>query len=146
MAGAKPKFTPKRKEQFLEHYKLNGLINKSAHLVDVDPETVRRHRKGDATFDDAMKTALRDFQDTLETAAYERAVDGIETDIIQKGVVVGTRVEYSDRLLELMLKRHIPAYRDKSQVDMNVGGGVLIVPQGEQSSKDWEAKNKKRGK
>lgn len=46
--------------------------------------------------------------------------------------------KYSDRMLELEAKRVDPTYRDKSQVDLNVTGGLLVVPGTAPSQRDWE--------
>lgn len=35
--------------------------------------------------------------------------------------------EYSDRLLELLLRRHFVQYREKSEVSMNHSGSVTVV-------------------
>lgn len=56
--------------------------------------------------------------------------------------------KFSDRMLELDVKRVDPTYRDKSTVDLNhAGGGVLVAPEG-QDPEDWikeqEEKNKER--
>lgn len=45
--------------------------------------------------------------------------------------------KYSDRMLELEAKRVDPAYRDKGQMDVNVRGGLLVVP-GMASEEDFE--------
>ena len=45
----------------------------------------------------------------MEDAAYSRAVEGVATPIFDKqGKQVGKKVEYSDRLLELLLKSKRP--------------------------------------
>jgi hypothetical protein len=44
----------------------------------------------------------------------------------------------SDRLLELEVKRGDPSYRDKGQLDVNVTGGLLIVPGTAPTEKEWE--------
>lgn len=49
---------------------------------------------------------------------------------------------YSDKLMELLLKRHIPEFRDKQQVDLNVNTGVLRVEH-QVSREDWEARLEK---
>ncbi len=45
----------------------------------------------------------------------------------------------SDRMLELMLKRHMPEYRDKFEMDITTTGGVLAIPvSGARTNEDWE--------
>lgn len=55
-----------------------------------------------------------------------------------KGPAVVT--EYSDRLLETMLKAHDNRFRDKQVTEVNINGGVLFAPQPASSSSDWEKK------
>lgn len=47
--------------------------------------------------------------------------------------------KYSDRMLELEAKRVDPGYREKGSIDMNVTGGVLVVP-GMASEQEFERK------
>jgi len=140
--GRKTKFTPARKHKFLEAFRRLGLLHTSAAVVDVVPETIRRHRKDDSTFAADYDEALQDFRETLESEAYRRAVHGLKEEIYYQGGVVGTKLNYSDRMLELLLKRHIPEFRDKHQVDMNISGGVLVVPGNEETAEEWEARLK----
>lgn len=46
----------------------------------------------------------------LESAAYQRAVLGVEEDVYYQGEVVGTATKYSDSLLAKMLQARVPGY------------------------------------
>lgn len=140
--GRKTRFTPRRREKFLEVFRRTGLLNKSAEAVDVHPETVRRARKDDADFAADYDEALQYFREILEEEATRRAIEGCQEEIYYQGDVCGTRRNYSDRMLELLLKRHIPEFRDKHTVDMTVGGGVLVVPGNQESVEEWEQRQK----
>lgn len=71
-----------------------------------------------------------------------RDEDGVPTGKTEKRermkMVPTFKLVKSDRLLELEVKRVDPSYRDKSTVDMNVSGGLLIVPGQATTEKDWE--------
>lgn len=57
---------------------------------------------------------------------------------VERPVMVPAYVrKYSDRMLELEAKRVDPAYRDKGQMDVNVTGGILVVP-GKSTEEDFE--------
>lgn len=57
--------------------------------------------------------------------------------VLEPVLVPATIRKFSDRMLELDLKRVDPTYRDKSSVDVNAtGGGVLVAPAGV-SPEDW---------
>jgi hypothetical protein len=133
-----------QKQNFLTLYRKTGLLNVSAKGAATCTTTILATRKADPDFDAAVNEALQDFREILEKEAFRRAVEGCPEDIIQKGECVGTRVVYSDRILELMLKRHIPAYRERQTVDMNVAGGVLVVPGTKETMDEWEQRNRSK--
>lgn len=122
-------FDEERKAEFLRYYAATGQHNKSAYAVGITPETVRQHRKKFPEFGNAVLEAYRDFQESLETEAVRRGRGGTLKPIFQKGMKVGEVREYSDTLLLEMLRRHIPEYRHRQQVDVNHTGGVLVVPE-----------------
>ena len=132
------KFNKRAKDKFLAHFREHGLLHLAAKAANVTTETVRNHRKDDPEFSEAYDTALEEFRDELEQEAYRRAVQGVEEDHYFKGDHTHTTVKYSDRLMELLLKRHRPEYRDKITADVNVQGGVLLLPTNELDSKEWE--------
>jgi hypothetical protein len=136
------KFNAKAKQKFLEKLREIGLKNRAAECAGVNYETVRVHCKADPEYAAQVDEAWGHFRELLEAAAYKRAVDGIPHEVPTKDGIIFKTV-YSDRLLELMLKRHIPQYREKQQIDMKHSGGVLIVPGSEESSKEWEARHRK---
>ena len=140
--GLPTKFTPRVQETFLKLYRGNGVINRSSHDLNISPETPRQHAMKHPEFAAAMAQALQDYRDTLEIEAYRRAVEGVEKPVYYKGVVVGQVLEYSDRMLELKLKRHIPEYRDRHTLDVTHAGGVLVVHKAHATSEDWEKEEK----
>ena len=136
--GLPTKFTPQVQETFLKLYRGNGVINRSAHDLKISPETPRQHAKKHPEFAARMAQALQDYRDVLEMEAHRRAVEGIDKPVYYKGSVVGHIREYSDRMLELKLKRNIPEYRDRHTLDVTHGGGVLVVHRVAETSEDWE--------
>jgi hypothetical protein len=72
---------------------------------------------------------------TLESAAYERAVKGVERGVWYKGECVGHERDYSDGLLAQMLKARVPGYGETSgHSGMTVN--VAIMPRAE-SYAEW---------
>jgi len=132
-----------RKRAFCVKYAELGVLRQAAKAVKVDPTTIERQRKSDPSFDEAVKAAYADYCETLEREAHTRAVEGWMEPVFQGGRCVGEVLKKSDRILELVLKRHIPGYRDKQQVDMNVTGGVLVIPPTPKTSEEWEAQQGK---
>lgn len=153
------KFTPKRRETFLEELRLLGLINMSARAAGISPQTVRNHREVDNEFDNAVQEALEDYAERVRLEVRRRAIEGTTTLKFFKGMPIMVPVvdedgntfededgkmllepyrerQFSDRLLELEAKRVDPAYRDKGQLDVNVKSGVLVVP-GAMTKEQW---------
>lgn len=126
-------------QKFLDNYALTGLLGHSARAADMSPENVRRRRMADEEFAKACEEALQTYRETLEMEVHRRAVSGWDEPVYQKGEFVGTIRRYSDRLLELQVKRHIPEYRDKFSIAAEVKGGVMVVPATPGSMDDWEA-------
>lgn len=154
------KFTDKRRETFLQGVRDLGRVNQAARAAGVSPQTVRNHRDDDRDFDALVAEALEDYAEKVRSEVYRRAIEGVPTMKFHQGLPVMKPVmdeagneyvdedgkplmeiyverQYSDRLLELEAKRVDPAYRDKSTVDMNVKGGVLVVP-APMSADEWE--------
>ncbi len=136
------KFTPQIQTAFLKLYRECGVINTCAHTLQISPETPRQHALKHEDFKEGMAEALQDYRDMLENEAHRRAVTGIKRAIYYKGEVVGHELLYSDRILELKLKRNIPEYRDKFSLDVEHKGGVLVVHTVALSSKEWEDETK----
>lgn len=84
--------------------------------------------RGDDSWREAWNDAYNQFRDSLEQEAFRRARDGVITKWRFSKQKDGTyrrepeEMEYSDRLMEVLLKGHFPdRYRDKLFVAGNVG-------------------------
>lgn len=147
-SGIGREFTPDRWEVFLAEYAKFGLLGQAARAADVSPETIRKYRRDIPEFAEMFDQALADFRESLEKEVHRRAVEGWDEPVYQKGELCGTIRRHSDRMLELLAKRHIAEYRDKVTVDANVKGGVMVVPSSATDMDDWEKNfgEKARGK
>jgi len=85
--------------------------------------------------------ALEAFRDSVEMGAITRARDGWDEPVFQQGGQVGTVKKFSDRLMEVVLKRHRPEYRDRATQDLNIAGGVLVVGDVAKTVEEWAAKH-----
>ena len=160
LSDPRVKFNQKVRNRYLRVLTTTGRKYEAARAAGVCPQTVKDHQKVDPEFDSACERAMELYRDHLEGEVYRRAVEGVEEPVYQKGTRVldilvdknGQPVldeegeaqfvpayvrKFSDRMLELHVKRHIPEYRDKATLDVNASGGVLAVP-GQQSDVDWE--------
>ena len=135
------RFDTQRKLRFLTLYRLTGQLQRSARESGISPHTVRAHVKSDTDFKLAMEEAYGDFKESLESEVMRRAVMGWEEPVYQQGILAGTVRKYDSRLMELLVKRHIPEYKERYEVQHNITGGLVAVPAGSQSVDDWAKAN-----
>lgn len=125
-------------ELYLEAVSKLGVIMRAVDQVPgLSWATVQHWRRKDPDFEARLRDARGAFSERLETEAVRRATLGVEEPVFYKGNQVATVRKPSDRLLELLLKKHNPEFRDKVTADVNVRGGVLVVPGVAPSIEDW---------
>ena len=111
---------PSRRRRFLEELARGWSVSKAAQTSGVSRAQIYRWRKEDPQFAADWNEAYEVGVDVLEDAAYSRAVEGIATPIFnQEGNQVGEKVEYSDRLLELLLKSKRPRVYGRQENSFN---------------------------
>jgi len=121
----------KKKNDFLNALLKTGLRSKAADMSGISRQSHYLWLKTDDEYAMAYEKVRQMLIDTMEDAAYERAVNGIDRKIWFKGEEVGTQKEYSDTLLALLLKANMPEkYKDKSETTVNVDDGRSLM--------DWE--------
>lgn len=119
--------TETNREIYLRVLSLSGQYMTAADAVGCDRRTGLRLRETDPEFAEQCEVALERYRATLVEEARRRAVDGIDKAVIGgqfKDEIILYEKQYSDRLLELMLKRHIPEFRDSSKVETS--GNVTV--------------------
>ena len=129
--------------RFCQVYSGSSLMTKAAKAAGVSVSTVRNYIKTNPMFQEMFEDAKMVYRDRIVETVVQRAVDGIEEPIIggmARDQVVAYKRVYSDRLLELEAKRVEHGYRDKGGVEINTGGGVLVVQAGNMDEGDWEKK------
>lgn len=127
---------------FLDHLTRTGRYAHSAIKAKIELSTITRLRKNDREFSNMCEERMAVFRDRLEKECYRRAVEGWDEAIFDKlGRPVGTVRKFDGKLLELMLKRHIPEFRDKMEVSNVHSGGVLVVPVVAPNAQAWLQQN-----
>lgn len=124
---ASSRFTPKRQEHYLAVLEETGEPALARHEVGFTYETIRQHRMKNPGFEEAEEEALRIYRAKLAQEVHRRGVEGVQEPIYWNGMVVGWVTKYSDRLLELHIKRHNPEYRDKFTVKQEHSGAVGLL-------------------
>lgn len=114
-------------EAFLEQYAIYGIVTTACEMTGVDRRKVYRWKESDEAFAERFKEAEVKANELLLQEARRRAIEGVPRYVIQKGKVVNYKGkpiiqnEYSDRLLELLLKGKMPeTFRDR--VDNTISG------------------------
>lgn len=130
--------TEARKRIFLEELRRHGVVAEAARVASPLAQSkngasktfyAERHR--DFLFAEAWDDAVEQADARLEAEAVRRAVEGVERGVFQKGTRAvdhdgkpATVTEYSDRLLEVLMRSRISRYSEKRQVEVNVNHGV----------------------
>jgi len=111
--------TQRKQTLYLKGVARLGTQTAGCRAAKVDSRTVYQWREHDPTFIARERLAKEELADSLEAEAVRRGVLGVTVPVYQAGRFVGTRVEYSDALLTLVLRGARPEkYRDR--VDLAV--------------------------
>ncbi len=125
------KFNADVRDAYLTHLAETGERYGACHAAGMSYVQVTQYYRPsgdhyDETFAEAREAALAAFAEMLAREVRRRAVEGwIERELQDKdGNVVGHVTKFSDRLLELALKRADPAYREHVKVDSTLEASV----------------------
>lgn len=127
------RFDLERKIEFCSQLAQCGTPAAICRRIGVNHSTFRVHLNKDLDFRQMYAEAMLEFNDRLATEAYRRGVEGVPKAVYYKGDRVdkpGDVMEYSDRLLELLLKKNDPAFRDRSTVEnlnANIDMGAMTL-------------------
>ncbi len=140
-------FDERARRVFLEALQRTGMVGISADAAGVRHQTVYRMTKKNEYFAEMYQEALCAYRDGIEKEAHRRAVDGVKKGVWYRGARVGTEREYSDSLMQTLLKGNRPEkYRDRLDVDARVIAGVMVIAtadaQEPEQSDSWADENR----
>lgn len=133
------RFDEAAQERYLTHLAKTGRKGDSCAAANVCYQTIADHREKNPEFAKLADRAYQQYCAKVESEITRRAIEGVERPIYQQGELVGFETVYSDKLLELHAKRHIREYTDRTEVNANVAGGVMVMPAQAMSEDDWES-------
>lgn len=134
----KVKFDDHLKEIFLNDLSFHGKPVLACKAVDIHATTYREHYKNDPDFAQAVDEAIETLNAERASQIEQEALSGaVRQTFNGKGELVGEQRVYETKLREMILKRSDPAYRETSNLDVNVKGGCLVLP-AVVSLDDWE--------
>lgn len=97
-----------------------GNLSKAIEVTGVARASHYKWMKHDPVYTAVYDKQYRRSITILETEAIRRAIDGVAEDVYHNGMVVGSKMKYSDNLLMFLMKQRDPSYRD-NQPQTNVG-------------------------
>ena len=119
------RLTPGKVKTLLRELEKTGNLTAAAAKIDVTPQAIYKKMQTDKLLADAIEVARNKSARDIESELRRRGIEGVEEDVWHNGEVVGTKVRYSDRLLELLAKGNIPKYgklEERFGVQVNIGG------------------------
>jgi hypothetical protein len=115
-----------RRRRFLAALGRTATVTEACDAAGIERSTAYRWRESSPAVVKAWDAAVARVVDRLEAEAVRRAADGWEEPVYQQGREVGRVLKFSDRMLELLLKRHKPEFRDKAAVELSGPNGGAV--------------------
>lgn len=120
-----PEERTRKQTRFLARYRASGNVMHACTYAGIHRSTFYEWRDHDAAFKARLAEVEPDVDDTLEAAAFERAVKGVPSFVVSQGkLVYGPNKKplierkYSDTLLVTLMKARMPEkYKDRSQIE-----------------------------
>lgn len=111
-----PEFDDVRKADWLKVYADTASDTSACTAVCISYNTYLDALENDKRFEGAVKQVRKLAIEMLEVEARRRAYHGIRKPIYCQGVIVGHETQYSDKMLELLLKAEKPdKYRERKE-------------------------------
>lgn len=133
-----------KKIKFLMALSETGRIMEACNKAGIAHNSMRLWRAANAEFAEEIQCAFKVYAESLEREAHRRGVEGYEEPVFGNmgpgmgSGEVGRVRKFSDRLLEIMLKKNNPEFRDSVKVDANFSGGVLVVERAAATVPEWK--------
>lgn len=115
---------PQQMQEYLSDLQANGGYMSAADAIGCNPNEISEYRKKNEKFRNLCNEALSKYQENIIKAAHRRAVHGVKRNVYFRDQKIDEKIEYSDSLMALFLKRADPegfASREKIEVQGNVG-------------------------
>ena len=108
MTRGRPARTDRARENFLGVLRETCNVSESARAAGIGRRTAYEWKEAEADFAAEWEDAEQEAADKLEREAWRRAVEGVDKPVTFQGIITATYKEYSDRMLEILLKGHRP--------------------------------------
>lgn len=121
MPRGRPVRTDRAREAFLTVLRETCNVSEAARAANIGRTVAYEWRADDPAFAAAWADAEQEAADKLEREAWRRGVEGTDKPVTFQGVITATYKEYSDRMLEILLKAHRPEkFTERQRLDHGV--------------------------
>lgn len=100
--------TDRARERFIATLAETCNVSEACRAAGIGRTTAYEWKEADEAFAAAWDDAEQEAADKLEREAWRRGVEGTDKPVTFQGRICDTYKEYSDRMLELLLKAHRP--------------------------------------
>lgn len=139
--------TPHAREQFLAALSDGASVTKACEAAKIGRRSSYDWRKADTEFAAEWDSAVERGTDRIEDEALRRAVDGVEKPVgWHQGKAGGTVTEYSDRMLEMLLKARRPQKYAERSINENINRNYYEGLSEEELDKEIERKERILGR
>ena len=119
--------TDSARETFLATLRESCNVSEAARQAGIARSGAYEWRDADPEFAAAWAEAEQEAADKLEREAWRRGVEGVDKPVTFQGAITATYKEYSDRMLELLLKAHRPEkFKERVANELSGPGGTPI--------------------
>lgn len=140
LQAAKLKFDDAAKDRYLTVLAQTGFKSRACMAAGVTRQTVAQHVENDPDFAEAVEEALDKYHARFMEHWDRLVYEGTEEPIIggkDKDEVVATKTVFPTNLIAMEARRVEPGFKERSEVDIKGGGGVLVVP-ANASQDEWQ--------
>ncbi len=116
-----------KRKHLVKAIERTGCVTAACREVEIDRATYYQWRKKYPDFAEQVSEALDLATDQLEIEARRRAVDGVDKPVYQGGEMVGTIREYSDTLMNTLLRGNRPEKYGKAGTNVTVNNNTLNI-------------------
>jgi hypothetical protein len=113
----------------------HGSISAAARIVGCKAAHIHMWMQADPSIYDKLRAAQMIGHARLEDVAISRATEGVEEAVYHKGEIVGWKTNYSDGLLQTLLKARVEGYGDTAH-HTSLSVNVAIMPRAN-SYEEW---------
>ncbi|TKD50208.1 terminase [Sphingomonas baiyangensis] len=122
--------TDRARETFLKTLRETCNVSEAARAAGIGRRTAYEWREADETFAANWQDAEDEAADKLEREAWRRAVEGTDKPVTFQGAITATYKEYSDRMLEILLKAHRPdKFVERFKGEVSGGVSITVLPE-----------------